>query len=478
MLDLIVRGGTVVSPDRRYAADVGMADERVVAITTPGGLDGEATRHTFDATGLWVLPGVVDGHVHFREPGFEHKEDWGSGSRAAVMGGVTTVLEMPNSLPSTATAELVLAKQRLAEGKSYCDFGLLGLLAQDNLDQLEPMASAGVVGYKCFLGESTGGIVPPDDGVLLDAMRRIGEIGLRIGFHAENNAILQHRVRQLKAAGRTDPLAHEESHPIVAEVEAIQRAALFARVSGARIHILHLTSRQGLDAIEAWRARGVDVTCEVTPQHCFLSTDDVPALGPMVRINPPVREPGQGAALLQALASGRIDAIGSDHSPHLLEEKTRDNIWDALSGFAGVETSVRLFLTDAVNAGMLTLEEYVLASSAGPARLWGLFPRKGAIAVGADADLTIVDLDRPGVIDRARLHGRNNHTPFEGRQTRGEAVATVVRGQVVMREGELVGEPRGRLVRPLRQPRAGRPAAAAAPASAAAPAAARARRQP
>ena len=173
-LELIVRNGTVVTGTGRFDADIGVADGRIVHVAEPGGLSSRGVDE-IDARGLFVLPGVIDGHVHFREPGLEYKEDWGSGSRAAVMGGVTTVLEMPNTRPPTSTAELVESKQRLAEEKSYCDFGLYGLVIQENLDQLEPMARAGVVGYKCFLGESTGSIQPPDDGLLLDAMQRIQE---------------------------------------------------------------------------------------------------------------------------------------------------------------------------------------------------------------------------------------------------------------------------------------------------------------
>jgi dihydroorotase len=402
-----------------------------------------------DATGKFVLPGVIDGHVHLREPGLEHKEDWSSGSTAAVMGGVTTVLDMPNTLPPTSTADLVRAKRQLAEARSYCDFGLLGLVVQENVADILPMAAAGVAGYKCFLGESIGSIPAPDDGVLIDAMQQVAEAGLRIGFHAENNAILQHRSRQLRTAGRTDSFAHVDSRPVVAEVEAIQRVALFALQAGTKIHIFHLSSRDGLEMIESWRARGVDVTTETGAHYCFLTANDMRTLGAMLRMNPPVREPGHDAALLDGLVRGSINAIASDHSPHLLDDKLHADIWQALSGFAGVETTVRLFLTYAVNHGHMTLEQYVQASSEGPARAWKLYPRKGAIAVGADADLTIVDLDKQGVIDRARLHGRNNQNPFEGHRTRGEAVATIVRGQVVMRDGELLSPPRGQMIRPL-----------------------------
>ena len=435
MLDLVVRGGTVVTGDGAFAADLGIRSERFAAIAAPGELHGATD---FDATGLHVLPGVIDAHVHFREPGLEYKEDWATGSRAAVMGGVTTVLEMPNTLPTTSTAEAVAAKRALAEAKSYCDFGLFGLLGED----LRPMAEAGVVGFKCFLGQSTGDIPPPDDGVLLGALRTAHDLGKRVAFHAENDALVRAGTAAVKASGRTDAVAHTEARSVVAEVEAIQRVGLLAHETGAKIHILHLSSREGLAMVEQWRQHGVDVTCEVTPHHCFLSTEDVARVGSIARINPPIREPGQGAALLDALVRGRVDMVATDHAPHASEEKLHASVWDAVSGFAGVETSLRLFLT----RGGLSLSRVVEVMCERPARVWGLFPRKGTIQVGSDADLTIVDVGREEAIEAARLHGKNNLSPWEGMRTRGLAVATIVRGRVVMRDAELCGPSSGRMI--------------------------------
>lgn len=443
--DLVVRGGTLVTSSAMFAADVGVTGERISAVVAPGQLAGDA-RQVIDATGRYVLPGIVDGHVHFREPGLEYKEDFGSGSRAAVMGGVTTVLEMPNTQPTTSTAELVRHKQQLAESKAYCDFGLYGLLTQDSVEQLEPMAEAGVVGFKCFMGQSVGNIPPPDDGRLMDALKIVADMGMRLGFHAENDQIMQHLIRKLQAEGRTDALAHTESRPVVAEVESIQRVGLFASRVGTPVHIFHLSTADGLETIDDWRRRGVDITCETSPHHCFLSTDDVPRLGSVSRINPPLRPPGHGNVLLDGLASGRVDAIATDHSPHLRSEKLNDNIWQAVSGFVLVEISLRLFLTFGVHAGRLTLQQLVRATSEGPARAWELYPRKGALEVGSDADMTLVDLELEDTISEDRLHSKNNVTPFNGVRTRGSAVATIVRGQMVMKDGELLGQPRGRMV--------------------------------
>lgn len=446
--DLIVENGTVVTSDATFPADLAIKDGKFVAIAAPGQLGVDADER-YDATGKHVLPGVIDGHVHFREPGWEYKEDFGTGSTAAVMGGVTTVLDMPNTKPPTDNPEHVDLKRKLAEEKSRCDFGILGLVVQENVDQLEPMAQSGVTGYKCFLGETVGNIPAPDDGMLLDAMDAIRRTGLRVGFHAEDDEILQHRIRQLKAEGRTDPLAHVDSRPALAEVEAIQRVGLFAKHVGTKIHIFHLSSKDGLEMIDEWRAKGVDVTTETGAHYAFLTSDDMKTLGARLRMNPPVREPGHGEALFTGLVERRVNQIATDHSPHTKEEKLHDDIWKAISGFAGVEISVRLFLTYGVNAGRMSLNQFVAVSSEGPAKVWSLWPRKGAIRVGSDSDLTIVDLEKTGVIREDEMHGKNNLTPFDGHKTRGEAVATIVRGNFVMRDGELVGEPLGRIVKPV-----------------------------
>lgn len=451
--DLVVRNATVVTSDGTYSADLGITDGVFAAIMTPGDISvGDA--EVYDATGKMVLPGVIDGHVHFRQPGLEYKEDFESGSRAAVHGGVTMVCDMPNTIPPTSTAERFHQKAAMANEAAYCDIGLYGLVAQDNPDDIVALIEAGVVAFKCYLGETIGKIPAPSDGVLLDALRHTAAHGVRVAFHAENDAILQHGIEREKASGRTDHLAHPDSRPIICELEAIQRVGLFAWETGAKVHIAHLSSDAGLKLIEDWRARGVDMTTETGGHYCFLHAEQMHELGARMRMNPPVRYKGQAEKLLGALARGKINAIATDHSPHVKEEKLHDNCWEAISGFAGVEVSLRLFLTYAVNAGKMTLPQLVRATSEGPAKVWGVYPRKGAIRVGSDADLTVVDLEAEGVIDEDELHGKNNVTPFHGRSTKGRAVATFVRGQIVVRDGELTGVQHGRVVSSDRTPAA------------------------
>jgi len=433
---LIVRNGTLVTPSDRREVDIGIADGRFAAIVPRGELQLPGDE-VFDASGLHIVAGLIDGHVHFREPGLDHEETWLTGTRAAVMGGVTTVLDMPNTIPPTDTAERARSKLELAGAYSYCDFGLFGLIGPS----VEPLArlveSDLVVGLKVFLGPTTGGLSAPGDEDLRRALVIARDAGLRVAFHAEDRSIVEAEERRLRSAGRTDPLAHLESRPVVAEVAAIDRAGALLEETQAAGHVLHVSSRDGIEAIGRWMGRA-DITCEVTPHHALLSRDAYQS--GLARVNPPIRGEPHSAALLAALVEGQIDFVASDHAPHLVGDKGRASIWDVPSGFAGVETLLPLLLTHAVDFAGMSLEQLTNVTSLAPARTWRL-ARKGFVRIGFDADLTVIDLKRDGVIRAAELHGKNNVTPFEGRPTRGAPLATIVRGRVVMREGELLVEP-------------------------------------
>ena len=438
--DLLVRNGTVVTGGGRRDVDVAVIGGRVAAFGERGELGAGAAVEELDASGLLVLPGVVDGHVHFREPGLEHKEDWLSGSRAAVHGGVTTVVEMPNTRPPTRSVAAARAKLALAGAKAYCDFGLLGLLDRGTSERaLSQLLESGlVVGLKVFLGPSTGDLVAPDDDVLASALAQAGRSGVRTAFHAEDAAILGRAA--MATASRSDAPAHLEARPVEAEVAAIDHAGRLLLGAGAAGHILHLSSADGVEAVRRWRARGADLTCEVTPHHVFLGREAYAELGGRIKANPPVRGEPHSTALLAALADGTIDAVASDHAPHAPAEKSSPDIRRVEAGVAGVETTLPLLL-EAVAAGRLSLERVVQATSEAPARAWRLWPAKGSIEPGADADLALVDLGRKRVIRGATLHGRHGDTPFEGRTVRAAVVATIVRGRLVMRDGELLAEP-------------------------------------
>ncbi|MEM1344639.1 MAG: dihydroorotase family protein [Pseudomonadota bacterium] len=430
MSDLILTGGTIVNETARDRADLAIAGGRITAIGAPGTL-GEAAE-VVDVTGLHLIPGAIDMHVHFREPGYTHKEDWQTGSRAAAMGGVSTVFEMPNTHPPTRSAAEFRQKQEFAR-KSCVDFGLYGLLAEDNIDELQRLIEAGANAFKCFMGNTFGNLPSPSTGAMLEGFEIIAQSGLRIALHAETASIMAWRQAKLEAAGLNDPLHHIAARPEVVAIEAVARAAILAEWTGARIHVLHISSAGELRPLAEAKARGVEVTGETCPCYLLLDSTDYARLGSVIRVNPPVREARDSAAIWEALESGVVDMIATDHAPHTPEEKTNATIWQADCGFPGVETQMPLMLSE-VAAGRLTLEHYVRLSSANPARAFGLWPHKGRLAVGALADIAALDLAREEVIAASRLHSRGKVTPFEGRKTTGAPVHTLVRGAFVQRD--------------------------------------------
>jgi dihydroorotase len=449
-IDLVIQNGTIVTSSLSFIGDIGIDAGRIVAIGSPGSVP--QGRQSIDAKGKFVLPGLIDGHVHFRDPGLEYKEDFSTGSLAAAFGGITSVVEMPNSKPMTGNADVVQMREELIAARSYVDVGLLGVLVPENGDQIERMVSAGVVGLKIYMGESVGSITTPDNGSMMELMARAAKAGMRTAFHAEDNGILQYMAQKLKATGRKDLTAFVESRPVISEVEAIHRAALFAQYTQAKIHIFHVSSKDGAQTIQLWKQRGVDITGETCPHYLFLRAEEISAkLGPIARVNPPIRESGHGEFLYQSILDGALDSVTTDHAPHTREEKLEPDIWRGASGFIGVETSIPLMLSEAVHKRGMSLNQLVKLCSENPARIWGLWPQKGSLAVGSDADITIVDLEQEWVIDEQKLHSKHRISPWHGWHGKGKPVATVVRGQVVVLEGQLVAEqPVGRMIRPVK----------------------------
>jgi dihydroorotase (multifunctional complex type) len=445
-VDLVVHNGIVVTPTNTFSGGAAIDDGIIVAIGADGTLPDGKTM--LDANGRFIFPGLLDPHVHFRDPGLTYKEDFTTGSTAAVFGGITSVLDMPNVKPITADPEQILYREKLIQEKAYCDFMLVGLVVQDNPHQIIPMAQAGAIGFKIFLGATIGNIPAPDDGVLLDALGYVAETGLRIGFHAENDQILSHAARKLMESGRTDFRAFPQSRPAVAEAESIQRMALFARYSGANIHIFHLSSKDGLDMIEEHRAKGVDITTETGPHYLFLSEEDMDEYGTALRVNPPVRSKAHGLALWEGVVDGRINFIADDHAPHTEAEKMK-GIWEAMSGFVGVETLMQVMWSEAVVKRGMSPNQFVKICSENGARVWNCYPQKGSLQVGSDGDLTIFDPTVRWQIDRSRLHSKSNVTPWHLWEGQGMPTGTIVRGNVVVWDKKFVGEgPIGRLIRP------------------------------
>jgi len=432
--DLILKGGTVVNHDGEGARDLGIRDGRFAAI---GRLTRASVGEVVDCRGLHLLPGVIDSHVHFREPGLTHKEDLESGSRSAVMGGVTAVFEMPNTDPTTTDAAAVADKVKRGHHRMHCDFAFYVGATRDNTKELGGLEMLpGVAGVKVFMGSSTGSLlIEDDDGVraVLKAIRR------RAVFHSEDEYRLRERMK-LRVEG--DPRSHPVWRDATAALMCTQRLIALARQTGRRVHVLHVTSR---DEIEFLAANKDIASAEVTPHHLTMAAPECyERHGTYAQINPPIRDAAHREGLWHGIAQGIVDSLGSDHSPHTIAEKSQAYP-KAHSGITGVQTLIPIML-DHVNAGRLSLFRLVDLTSAGPARLFGI-AAKGRIAVGYDADLTVVDLKRRETISNGWVTSRAGWTPYDGVGVTGWPVGTVIRGHKVMWEGTLTAPAQGERVR-------------------------------
>lgn len=438
--DLVIVNGRIVTADLDFVGAIAVRDGVIVAIGEAA--DMPPATETLDAAGLAILPGAIDVHVHFRDPGYDYKEDWESGTVAAAFGGVTTVFDMPNTVPTVDNPEALAQKHAIAASKAHVDYGLYAVLGESSLDHVETLADAGIIGFKLYMGNTFGRIPSPSTGAMLELFEKVAPTGKRVSLHAETNSVMERRETALKAANRNAPLDHLASRPAVVAIEAVERAATLAEWTGARIHILHISSADELRPLADAKARGVDVTGETGPHYLMLGTDDYARFKGVIRVNPPVREASNHDPLWHALQSGLIDMVATDHAPHTPEEKQRENIWDVDCGFPGVETQMPLMLT-AVAEGKLGLQDYVRVSSLAPARAFGLYPQKGVIAPGSDADFALVDLGAEWTLDDAQLHSRSRISPFDGRQVKGQVRHTIVRGRFIVRDGALVPDSKG-----------------------------------
>jgi dihydroorotase len=433
IFDLVFKGGTVLNQAGEGLADIGVKDGRIAAIGSIG--DGVAAE-TIDVSGLHILPGVIDTQVHFREPGLEHKEDMETGSRSAILGGVTAVFEMPNTRPPTTSGEALATKVARARGRMHCDFAFFVGATRDNVDELAELElQPGAAGIKVFLGSSTGDLLVDDDETL---QRILGKIRRRAAFHSEDEARLKERVK-LQRAG--DPSSHSEWRDAEAALLSTKRLLRIAAAAAKRVHVLHVSTGEEMAVL----ARHKDIaSVEVTPQHLTLTAPDAyKLLGTRAQMNPPLRDRQHMERLWWGIAQGVVDVIGSDHAPHTLEEKSKD--YPATpSGMPGVQTLVPVML-DHVNAGRLSLARFADLTSAGPQRIFGI-AGKGRIAVGYDADLTIVDLKAERIIENDWIGSKCGWTPFAGKKVKGWPVGTIVRGRLAMWEGEL-GQALGQPVR-------------------------------
>ncbi|MCX2696055.1 MULTISPECIES: dihydroorotase [Ochrobactrum] len=427
--DTILKGATIVNHDGIGSRDIGIRNGRIEAI---GSLSTHSAGEVIDCTGLHILPGVVDSQVHFREPGLEHKEDLETGSLAAVLGGVTSVFEMPNTKPLTTSAEALEDKIRRGRHRMHCDFAFWVGGTRDNAkDVAELERLPGAAGIKVFMGSSTGNLLVEDDEGVRSILKNTRR---RAAFHSEDEFRLKDR-ENLRVEG--DPSSHPVWRDEIAALQCTQRLVRIARETGARIHVLHISTAEEIDFLQGHK----DVaTCEATPHHLTLSADEYATLGNLIQMNPPVRDKRHRDGIWKGIDQGIVDVLGSDHAPHTLEEKQKPYPASP-SGMTGVQTLVPIML-DHVNAGKLSLERFVDLSSHGPNRIFGM-ARKGRIAVGYDADLTIVDMKRRETITHEQAGSKAGWTPYHGKTVTGWPVGTFVRGIKVMWEAEVVNPNKG-----------------------------------
>ncbi len=431
--ETVLKGGTVVNQDGEGPRDIGINEGRIAHI---GSISAEAAGEVVDCTGLHILPGVIDSQVHFREPGPTHKEDLETGSRAAVLGGVTTVFEMPNTDPLT-TSEAALA-DKVARGhhRMHCDFAFwVGGTRENAGDVAELERLPGAAGIKVFMGSSTGSLLVEDDDGVRDILRNTRR---RAAFHSEDEYRLRERLAE-RIEG--DPSSHPVWRDEVAAMECTRRLVRIARETGARIHVLHISTAEEILFLAEHKEHA---TCEATPHHLTMSDADYARLGTLLQMNPPVRSDAHRRGIWHGIAQGIVDVLGSDHAPHTLEEKAKPYPASP-SGMTGVQTLVPVML-DHVAKGRLSLARFVDLTSAGPQRIFGL-AGKGRIAVGYDADFTVADLKRRETIRNSWIGSRAQWTPYDGVEVTGWPVGTIVRGQRVMWEGELATPSRGEVAR-------------------------------
>ncbi|HLZ44714.1 MAG TPA: allantoinase AllB [Gemmatimonadales bacterium] len=447
MSSLVIRGGTAVLPTGLRPADIAVKDGVISAIGSHVRDEGES----IDATGLVVLPGVIDAHVHFNDPGRADWEGWEAGTRGAAAGGVTTVLEMPlNAHPPTTTPEAFDAKLAIASQKALVDFGLWGGLVPDNLQNLANLHQRGVIAFKAFMSDSgIDDFHRVSDGMLAIGLKATARLGALVGIHAESQELLD----RLAAEQSADRLSWCRARPPVAEVEAIGHLLACMRGAGksVRAHVVHVSCAAGLKQVDAARGKGVSITAETCPHYLAFTEEDFERIGPPLKCAPPIRDAATREALWAEVLAGRVDLIASDHSPCPAADKQKgeDDIRRAWGGIAGIQATLPVLLTEGLQARGLSLERIAHLTATAPAQLFGLFPRKGAIAVGADADFALVDPQRRWTFDTHELQTKSGVSAYVGRAFTGKVVRTIVRGQTVFADGEITGRAgSGRFLRP------------------------------
>ncbi len=439
MSELVVRGGWLVSPDGVAQADL----EVEAGVITQVGEVGSG-RTEVNAEGLHIFPGIIDAHVHFNEPGRTHWEGFAPGSAALAAGGGTVFFEMPlNAHPPLLTPAEFATKRAAAERSSLTDFALWGGLTPDNLGELEALAACGVVGFKAFMADSG---IPEfravDDVMLLEGMQKAAALGLPVAVHAESESLTKTLSAKIRGAGGRGVADYLASRPVVAELEAVQRALLFAEETGADLHVVHVSTARGVALVREAASRGVRATCETCPHYLYFSEDDLLRRGAALKCAPPLRAEGERKALLEVLSD--LELIASDHSPAPPKLKTSPDFFEVWGGISGVQATLGALL----GLGVLP-KEVARLTALGPAERFRL-KNKGRLEPGFDADFTLVDLNETTLLDETTLLTRYKDGAYSGETLQGRVRATYLRGQKIIADGEVVAAPSGKLITPER----------------------------
>jgi allantoinase len=447
-LDLLLRGGTVITTTDSQSVDIGVAGGRIVALQ-PGIT--ALSREVIDAEGLHIFSGLIDAHVHFNEPGRTEWEGFESGTRALAAGGGTTFFDMPlNAHPPTVDADSFDQKHKAARATSMVDFAFWGGLVPGNLDRLEELAECGVIGFKAFMSNSgIDDFESVDDHTLREGMKRAARLKKIVAVHAESEVMTRERTQEQIRSGKTTIRDYLDSRPIEAELDAIERALSMAGETGCALHIVHVSSGAGIALIAAASKLGVDVSCETCPHYLALTEEDVLNLGAVAKCAPPLRSIEAQAALWRYVSSGEVTTIGSDHSPSPPSMKQDTNFFKVWGGISGAQHTLPLLITEGQVKREVALPLISRLISSNVARRFNLPPEKGVLRIGADADLVLVDLGKEFMVKREELLYRHRQSPYCGRSLRGLVTQTLLRGQTIFKVGKITSKPLGQLVKPV-----------------------------
>lgn len=449
--DLILRKGEIVTEQGTSRGDIAIKNGKIAEIAAD--IAGAAGDEEIDATGLHILPGLIDVHVHLNEPGRTEWEGIATGSQSLAAGGVTTFFDMPlNSDPPTICREAFFRKKELADEKAMIDYGILGGLVPDNLENLHDLHECGAIGFKAFMSNS--GIKEfshVDDISLLAGLKIISQLDSVAMLHAESQAITSYLGNEAVKAGRVSPRDYEASRPVISEIEAVEKAMAMAEVTKCKVHIVHASSSEVVKRVQQAKERGIDATVETCPHYLSLTVEDIEKWGAIAKCSPPVHNKEAVESLWQAVFNQEVDMVASDHSPSSpeLKEITKDkNIFTAWGGISSAQSTLNVLLEEGYWRRGLPLEAIVRLTAANPAKRFGIYPKKGKIAVGSDADFVIVDLNQSFVLKKEDLLYKHPVSPFIGKKFRGKILYTLLRGKKVFAEGKAIsGNIQGQMVK-------------------------------